>query len=131
MICFHLLITTPARSAIRLLGPIPSQLGQLTSLQRLSLRRNHLTGMPFSLEPYFRECTAEWSSSSRNMSRSMIDLGHIPSDLKHMSPLTELYLQDNGLKGTSLPLLLDLKNFEFVDVTTTGAMLGNFCVVPH
>ena len=84
-----------------LTGPIPPELGNLTSLETLSLYFNGLTG---PIPPELGNLT---SLTGLNLGQNDLT-GPIPPQLGNLTSLRELNLPDNGLTGPIPPELGDL-----------------------
>ena len=107
-----------------IVGTIPSELGSLANLTRLSLWNNFLTGgIPKEL------------GSLANLTVLLLHgnqlTGEIPPELGSLSNLTELFLFSNQLTGEIPPELGSLSNLEWLDIASnqlTGVIpkeLGN------
>ncbi len=88
-------------------GEIPSELGALSGLKRLSLTHNKLSGeIPESIGELSQLIYLELSNN--NLS------GSIPSSLGSLSQLNALYLNNNKLSGKIPESLGDLKRLEIL-----------------
>ena len=86
-------------------GTIPSELGTLSALKRLSLSHNTLSGeIPISIGELSQLIYLELSNNSLS--------GSIPSSLGSLSHLNALYLNNNKLSGKIPDALGDLKRLE-------------------
>ncbi len=94
-------------------GPIPRELGSLTSLRRLSLRDNGLTG---SIPPELGNLT--------RLTELWLDRNHlrgpIPPELGNLTSLTRLDLWRNGLTGPIPPELGNLTNLRNLHLWRNG-----------
>ena len=86
-----------------LTGPIPPELGDLTRLRRLRLRGNGLTG---PIPPELGNLTSLWSLELRGNHLT----GPIPPVLGNLTSLTELIIGTNDLTGPIPPELGNLTN---------------------
>ena len=86
---------------LSLTGPIPSEFGNLASIQRLNMRNNQLSSsIPSEISSL---STLSWLILSANALT-----GPIPEEIGSLPDLEELWLQENALSGAlpaSLPLL--------------------------
>ena len=102
-------INSLALSENGLNGSIPSELGNLSNLERLYLGGNQLTGpIPSSLGNL---TNLTWLSLDGNQLT-----GSVPSSLGNLVNLTELYLHSNQLSGTlpqSFTSITTLEDFHF------------------
>ena len=90
-------------------GPIPPELGNLTHLGSLSLYSNDLTG---PIPPELGNLT-----SLRVLNLSSNDLtGPIPPELSDLKSLRELLLRSNGLTGPIPPALANLTSLESLNL---------------
>ena len=86
-------------------GPLPIELGQLSELRILSLRRNRITGaIPRELGNLLH---LEWLGLELNQLS-----GSIPPELGQLLELTDLYLSSNELSGSVPPELGDLSRLQ-------------------
>jgi Leucine-rich repeat (LRR) protein len=86
-------------------GKIPSELGKLSELKRLSLARNNLSGeIPISLEALSQLVYLDLSNNQLS--------GTIPLSMGTISLLKELYLNNNQLSGKIPNSLGDLAHLE-------------------
>ena len=90
-------------------GTIPPELGHLTNLTWLSLRDNQLSGeIPSGLRNLTNLTTLHlWGNELS---------GAIPSELGHLTNLTELYLSGNRLSGPIPPELGNLANLAWLNL---------------
>jgi len=90
-------------------GEIPTELGDLIALRRLSLSNNSLFGeIPFSLGNLSELVYLELSNNSLN--------GSIPRSFGLLSLLTELYLNNNQLSENIPDTLGDLENLRVLKI---------------
>ena len=107
-----------------LTGPVPPELGNLTSLENLSLQRNRLTG---PIPPELGNLT-----SLRTLNLGQTDLtGPIPPEFGNLTNLEELRLEETDLTGPIPPELgnlTSLRELNLLDNDLTGPIppeLGN------
>ncbi len=86
-----------------LTGPIPSELGNLTNLTRLRLLDNHLTG---PIPPELGNLT---SLRTLDLEENRLT-GPIPPELGNLTNLSDMLLGRNGLAGSIPPEIGDLTN---------------------
>ena len=105
-----------------LTGPIPPELGQLTSLTRLDLDANRLSG---PVPPELGQLASlEWLDLGDNLLS-----GPIPSELGRLSELTGLDLWDNSLSGPIPPefgQLASLITLNLGDNSLSGSIPAEF-----
>ena len=90
-------------------GPIPPELGNLTSLKRLDLRGNNLSGpIPPELGNFANLTRLDLSANALS--------GAMPPELGELSSLTYLDLRANGLWGTIAPELGNLTSLAHLDL---------------
>ena len=98
-----------------LTGPIPPELGNLTSLRDLRLDGNRLTG---PIPPELGDLT-----SLRNLNLGGNGLaGPIPPELGNLTSLRDLNLDRNGLAGPIPPELGNLTNLLFLNLDSNDLM---------
>jgi len=124
-------------------GSIPTELGNLTKLTRLSLYRNQFTGpIPSSLGQlvnlqylllHHNKLTGQIPSSLGNLSNlTFLYLefnklnGSIPTSLGNLVKLQELNLFMNQLNGTIPSSVGQLVNLEFIDLRYNKGLNGTF-----
>jgi len=91
------------------IGKIPSELGELSALKRLSFANNKLSGnIPLSLGKLTQ--LEYLDLSNNNLS------GDIPASLGSLSYLTELYLNNNQLSGNIPDSLGDLNSLRVLKI---------------
>ena len=105
-------------SGNHLLGPIPSEFGELAALQELTLDRNQVTG-PIPTE------LGELSNLKRLILNNNRLAGSIPSELGRLSNLELLHLSSNRLSGC-VPAAL-----ENVPDNDLGRLGLPFCIPPQ
>lgn len=94
-----------ALSSSQLTGPVPSQLGLMTTLTSLDLNRNYLeSAIPSELGNL--SLLNELSLKQNNL------IGTLPTELKLLSSLTELKLGSNSLEGSLPTELRQLTNLD-------------------
>ena len=96
-----------------LTGPIPSELGDLTSLRELNLGFNGLTG---PIPPEFGNLTSLTRLSLYSNSLT----GPIPPELGDLTSLRSLQLQSNGLTGPIPPELGNLTSLRELNLRSNG-----------
>ena len=84
-------------------GPIPPELGNLTSLRTLALTKNRLTG-PIPSELSYLTTLEDLALGANQL------IGPIPPELGNLTNLEFLFLQDNQLTGSIPPEFGDLIN---------------------
>ena len=93
-----------------LTGPIPPALGNLASLEALSLRQNALTGpVPAELGSLANLYGLDLSSNALT--------GRVPAGLGNLGRLQLLYLEENALSGRIPGELGSLANLEWLDLS--------------
>ncbi len=92
-------------------GPLPAELGNLTSLTALVLRGNNLDG------PIPPELGNLASLTTLHLVANKL-IGPIPPELGNLTSLTELDLYLNNLRGPIPPELGNLTNLEILDLPT-------------
>ena len=92
-------------------GPLPAELGSLTSLTALVLRGNNLDG------PIPPELGNLASLTTLHLVANKL-IGPIPPELGNLTSLTELDLYLNNLRGPIPPELGKLTNLEILDLPT-------------
>jgi hypothetical protein len=80
-------------------GPIPETIGQVTSLRKLDLSCNDLTGAWFSLTYW---CFHRWRLSRDGFCVMATTAGAIPTTIRHLVNLEWLILNDNELNGAGM-----------------------------
>ncbi len=96
-----------------LTGPIPPELGDLTSLRELDLGWNGLTGL---IPPELGNLTR---LTRLNLGPNSLT-GPIPSGLGNLTSLRSLQLHDNGLTGPIPPELGDLTSLRELNLRSNG-----------
>ena len=111
----------------RLSGRIPSELGNLSNLERLGLNANQLSGsIPPELGNLFN---LEWLFLYGNQLS-----GSIPSELGNLSKLQDLRLSDNQLSGSipsTLGNLSNLQDLRLIDNQLSGCIPMALRNVPY
>ncbi|KAL5989816.1 hypothetical protein ACLOJK_010710 [Asimina triloba] len=108
--------------ANRLSGPIPKEIGNITTLQKLSLSSNNLTG----------ELPVEMSKLTNLVDlilRNCLINGNIPEDFEDMNDLKILDLGFNDLTGNIPSSLEKLENLEKKILETYNRIL--FSILPY
>lgn len=90
-------------------GPLPTSLGQLTSLERLNLSNNDLSG------PIPAEIVNAKKLRDLDLSRNSL-VGNIPSNIRELSNLENLFLFRNSLTG-NIPSLQGLTKLHKIDLS--------------
>ena len=99
-------------------GPIPPELGNLSSLTDLDLGSNALAG------PIPSELGNLSSLSRLTLSRNALS-GSIPSELGNLTPLINLFLNNNRLTGTIPQTFLQLRLSYFQIAGNEGLCVPN------
>ena len=82
-------------------GPIPTELGELTRMTRLSLRNNKLTGR-FQLA--YHKSMVNSTSLSNSIGWVVLCAGRLPTDLGKLASMRNLTLRSNKFTGRFLGL---------------------------
>ncbi|KAM3297785.1 hypothetical protein ACQJBY_039643 [Aegilops geniculata] len=91
-------------------GPIPTQIGQLGTIQRLFLQRNRLTGsIPMSFGNLSSIETIDLSNNQLNST--------IPASLFHLDKLIQLNLSYNSFVGSLPPDVARLTQINLIDIS--------------
>ncbi len=98
-------------------GVLPPQLGNLSALQVLDLRRNNLTG---SIPPQLGGIT---SLQSLQLSRNSLG-GTVPSELAGLTSLIRLGINDNSFTGPIPSSLGDLDSLDELNIAPNSGLTG-------